>query len=281
MTRIPVPIKHDSVRDKIVEPMPPPAVSLLSGRKLTEPDSKFIADLATAIRAGVRPLTAAQWLGVSRKLWKRWRQRTGGVYDELRDAQRAALAHLETKLQADLAKRSPGQALKGLRRIRDDEPESESRAYHQSGVYTLKKALPHLLERVNDSAIPDADLSPVENAARQWRESVISDLGGRDAMTTTKLALLNASVGTWIVLSSIDAYLFQMASADGLVSRKHRRVFPIVEQRMRVADTLARQLAALGLERVPQRVQTLDAYIASKYGGPTGDPTPADTAKEP
>jgi len=40
---------------------------------------------------------------------------------------------------------------------------------------------------------------------------------------------------------------------------------------MRVADTLARQLAALGLERVPQRVQTLDAYIASKYAGPNGD----------
>jgi len=168
-------------------------------------------------------LVGAQWLGVSRKTWKLWRQHTGGPYDELRDAVRIATAHLEVKLMSELAKKSLGAALKGLRRVRDDDPEPESRPYHQHGLHTIKRAPPFLVERVNDATIPDVDLSPVEHAARQWRENVISDLGGRDAMTTTKLALLNASVGTWIVLSSVDAYLFQMAAADGLVSRKHRR----------------------------------------------------------
>src|SRR4029450_13773903 len=102
----------------------------------------FIRDIATAIRAGARPLTAAQWLGVSRKQWRMWKQRTGEPYDSLRAQVRAALAHLETKLQADLAKRSPGAALRGLRRIRDEEPDEAPREYHQSGMHGLRKQLP-------------------------------------------------------------------------------------------------------------------------------------------
>jgi hypothetical protein len=74
---------------------------------------------------------------------------------------------------------------------------------------------------------------------------VIADPGGVKAITTTKMALLNASVGSMIILSSIDAYLFELAGADGLASCKHRRLFPVVEQRMRIADGLARQLQTL------------------------------------
>lgn len=44
--------------------------------------------------------------------------------------------------------------------------------------------------------------------------------------------------------------MFELAGSDVLASRKHRRLFPVVEQRMRIADSLARQLQALGLERV-------------------------------
>jgi hypothetical protein len=274
--RDPVPVEHEQQHESAspVE-MPAPAVSLLPGRKITEPDKQFVTDIAKCVRSGVRPLVAAQWLGVGRKQWKLWRQRTGGLYDELRDAVRSATAHLEVKLMADLAKKSPGAALKGLRRIADDEPEPESRPYHQHGLHTVKRALPFLLERVNDTAIPDADLSPVEHAARQWRESVISDLGGRDAITTIKLALLDACVGSWIVLSSVDAYLFEMAAADGLVSRKYRKLHAVVEQRARLADSLTKQLLALGLERAAPKLASLDEYVRERYGDGNADAPPA------
>jgi hypothetical protein len=275
-----VPVARDAPVEQ-PEQTPAPAVSLLHGRKLTEPDAQFIKDIATVIRSGGRPLVGAQWLGISRKTWKLWRQRTGGLYDELRDAVRSATAHLEVKLMADLAKKSPGAALKGLRRIADDEPESDSRPYHQHGLHTLKRALPFLLERVTDPAIPDGHLSPVENAARQWRESVLRDLGGRDNVSSTKLALLATTTGSWIILNSIDRYVFELASSDGLASRKHRRAWPVVEQRMRIADTLRAQLLALGLDRMSQPPMDLNTYIAHRYGSADEPNHTHEPEKEP
>jgi len=275
------PVERDpAVRDSTVE-MLAPAVSLLPGRKITEPDKQFVADIAKCVRSGLRPLVAAQWLGVGRRQWKLWRSRRGGIYDELRAAVNDATAHLQVKLMSTLAQKNPAAALKGLRRVRDDDPEPESRPYHQHGLHTIKRALPFLVERVNDAAIPDADLSPVEHAAQQWRENVISDLGGRDAITTTKLALLHACVGSWIVLSSVDAYLFEMAAADGLVSRKYRKLHAVVEQRARLADSLMKQLLALGLERAAPKTVSLDEYVRERYSGgldaarAADDPLPA------
>ena len=80
-----------------------------------EPDAKFIADLTMAIRAGARPSVAARWLGVRKNTWKNWRLRQGEPYDTLRASVRHAVAHLEVNLMANLAKKSPGVALKELR----------------------------------------------------------------------------------------------------------------------------------------------------------------------
>lgn len=125
---------------------PAPAISLLPGRKLTEPDDQFIHDIATAVRAGARPLTAAQWLGVSRKQWRTWKQRTGEPYDTLRAQVRAALAHLETKLQADLAKRSPGAALRVS-------VVSETKSPTSPRAATTKSASPRSRKRCRRSSI--------------------------------------------------------------------------------------------------------------------------------
>jgi hypothetical protein len=93
---------------------------------------------------------------------------------------------------------------------------------------------------------------------------VLDDLGGPDTVSATKQALLDAAVGTWIVLHSLDRYLFDLATQDGLVNRRNRRAFAIVADRKRVADGLARQLQALGLERHEPRAPDLQAYLASR-----------------
>jgi len=189
--------------------------------------------------------------------------------------------HSEIKLQGEIARRSPGAALKGLRRVRDDAPEPDSRSYHQSGLHTLKQNLPHVLDRIRDDTLPADDLSPLEAAARQWRENVISDLGGRDALTTTKHALVNATLGSWLLLSTIDGYLFELAGKTGVVNRRTRSVFAVVEQRARIADAFARQLQMIGLDRVTAPAQTLDQYVASKYGPKNGaDAKPDVSTKE-
>jgi hypothetical protein len=154
-------------------------------------------------------------------------------------------------------------------------PPRERRPYQQHGRHLVTKALPYLIERVKDPAIGDDALSPVERAARDWRQEVVADLGGPSAVPAAKLALVDAVVGTKILLDSIDRYVFELAAQDGLVSRRTRSAFRVVADRMRVADSLARQLAALGMERHTPAVPSLTDYLASKGGrdGPAADAT--------
>ena len=150
------------------------------------------------------------------------------------------------------------------------------RPYLHSGTHTLRRALPDLLERVADNNLPSAELSPLECAAREWRQEVLADLGGAEQVAAARMALLNAAVGTWIVLASLDRYLFELANAGGLVNRRSRHAFAIVSDRMRVADSLAKQLQTVGLDRVPAKVPTLESYVAAKYGN--GAPTEKENA---
>ncbi len=154
------------------------------------------------------------------------------------------------------------------------------RPYHRSGHDTLARALPHLMERVLDLSLSDETLSPVERAARDWRREVLDDLGGLAAVPATRLALLDAAVGTKIVLDSLDRYVFELAVNGGLVNRRNRRAFAIVADRMRVADSLARQLAALGMERHTPLVPSLTEYLAQKKGGRDGSVADATLPKD-
>ncbi len=141
-----------------------------------------------------------------------------------------------------------------------------TRSYQTHGLHAVSRALPSLLARVTDPSVPDDALTPVEHAARAWRSDVMADLGGLEQVSAQRVALLDAATGSKIVLDSVDRYLFALAAQDGLVNRRSRRAFVVVEQRMRVADGLARQLQALGLDRVPQRVTDLASYVRDKYG---------------
>jgi len=140
------------------------------------------------------------------------------------------------------------------------------RPYHRAGLHVVSRALPYLLERVADPAIPDEALSPVERAARAWRLEVLEDLGGSEAVPAARVALLDAATGTKILLDSLDRYVFELAEGGGLVSRRTRKAFAVVSDRMRVADSLTRQLQALGLERKAPRTPSLAEYIRERYG---------------
>ncbi len=129
------------------------------------------------------------------------------------------------------------------------------RPYQRSGLHVVNKALPFLLERVANAAVPDELLSPVELAARAWRQEILVDLGGSEAVPAAKRALLDAATGTKIILDSLDRYLFELAEIGGLVNRRSRKAFAVVQDRMRVADSLTRQLQALGMDR---QVKTVD-----------------------
>lgn len=155
-----------------------------------------------------------------------------------------------------------------------ERPRNGARPYHRSGHYAASRALPEMMARITDATVPDDALSPVEQAARDTIRNVVADLGGIENVSTAKHALLNAAVGSLILLSSLDRYVFELAARDGLVNRRSRRAFPIIEQRMRVADSLARQIQIIGLDPVKLPTQTLDGYIASAYGSQDGQREP-------
>jgi hypothetical protein len=142
----------------------------------------------------------------------------------------------------------------------------------------MTKALPRLLERIVDRSLADDALSPVERAAREWRQEVLADLGGPEAVSATKRALVDAVTSTKILLDSLDRYVFELAAQDGLVSRRDRRAFAVVADRMRTADSLARQLAALGLDRAERPPQDLASYLAQRAAAV---PDPPERGPEP
>jgi hypothetical protein len=152
------------------------------------------------------------------------------------------------------------------------------RPYHRSGRTLVEKALPYLRERVADPSIPDDALSPVEREARRWRLAVLQDLGGEAALAATKLALLEIVTGSLVLLASVDKYIFELAATDELVSRKHRRVFAVVTDRMTMADRLTRQLQALGLERAARPPVDLKTYLALTAKGASSATSRASSA---
>ena len=262
MTREPIPV-NDETNVETLDAIPP-SVST----SMRTPTPEFIERVCIAIKGGASPYVASEWAGVSRATSKRWMR----THDDLRAAVQQALAHVKVRLQSEIAKRSPEKALRHLH-VREEQAEAGRLYTNGSGHTLVSKALPHLVERVTDASIPVADLSPIEQGARAWLDDVIADLGGTQNISATKMAVLRASVGSLILMSSIDHAIFQMASADGLVSRRYRKAFPIVEQRMRVADSLVRQPQSVGLDRTKNTPNDLTQYITEKYGTPASEPT--------
>jgi hypothetical protein len=114
--------------------------------------------------------------------------------------------------------------------------------------------------------------SAVAVAVRAWKADIRADLGGD--LTRAQETILEAAAQTWVILSSLDDYIARQPS---LVTRK-RQVVPVVLQRMQIADSLARHLERLGLERRAQEATDLSTYLAQHMpaheGGGRG-PTPS------
>ena len=109
----------------------------------------------------------------------------------------------------------------------------------------------------------------VARAAQAFRESLLFDLGGEKALSTQELTIVDLAVNDVILLGLIDGFVYGNADLENplqnVLSKKHRRLYPIVEQRQGIATALTAKLAKLGIER---RVQPVDlgGYVAEKYG---------------
>jgi hypothetical protein len=111
------------------------------------------------------------------------------------------------------------------------------------GYRVMRRALGQLTTRRLDGR------SAVAVAVRGWKADIRRDLG--DDLTRAQETILEGAAQAWVILSSLDDWISRQPS---LVTRK-RQLLPVVRDRMQVADSLARMLERLGLQR---RARTLD-----------------------
>ena len=68
-----------------------------------------------------------------------------------------------------------------------------------------------------------------------------------------------------MLLDHVDSWLFEQRS---LINARSKTLLPVLIQRQALADHLTRLLDKLGLERAPQKLPALDAYVTERYGKP-------------
>jgi hypothetical protein len=91
-----------------------------------------------------------------------------------------------------------------------------------------------------------------------WRADLVADLGGEAALSTQQRALVDVIVRQKLLLESVDSWLLVQPA---LVNSRKRTLLPVVRERQGLADSLARYLAQLGLERRAKPVPNLHDYL--------------------
>jgi len=139
-----------------------------------------------------------------------------------------------------------------------ESPQNRRRPYQKSGVYTLKRAVQTLGSR----AMPPSRTA-LGRVLREWRESLVADLGGPDGVTTQQLALVDMAVRSKLLVDSVDAYVLAMESP---VNKRRRCLYPVVKERQALVSQLQSLLRDLGLERRAKAPLDLSTYLATKGG---------------
>lgn len=122
----------------------------------------------------------------------------------------------------------------------------------QHGISLMKRALKAGGARTLDRR------TRVSKALDQWRDQLVSDLGGSEQISTQQRAIINVAVKTKLLLDSVDAWLLQQPS---LINLRKRSVHPVVLQRQQLADSLIRAMVQLGLERKAKVLPSLTEYL--------------------
>jgi hypothetical protein len=129
-----------------------------------------------------------------------------------------------------------------------------------------------------------AGLSAVDRrtvAARwllDWRRDLVTDLGGEAAVTTQQMALVDIATRTKLYIDHLDAFLMEQHS---LVNGKRKAVLPALRERQSLADSLARILGQLGLERRQAPAKTLEQYLAERAEARTPERNGPQAAQAP
>ena len=153
-----------------------------------------------------------------------------------------------------------------------ERPRNARGRYQRHGLHTLKRAVQTLGSR----ALPPKSTA-LGRALHEWRESLLADLGGLEAVSTQQAALVDLAVRTRLLVDSVDAYVLSMPSP---VNRQRRCLHPVVRERSALVGQLQSLLRDLGLERRARDTGDLAAQLAALHR-PGGPPPGGDRAEPP
>ncbi len=139
-----------------------------------------------------------------------------------------------------------------------DKTGTKPRSYHQHGLWTLRAAL----EEFGSDKWLD-HIGPTGVALRAWKESLVEDLGGWDNLSTQQLALVDLVARQMLLIESVDRFVI---ANQAIVNERNRKLFRVMLDRQRMADSWAKYLQMLGLEKRAPEGQDLSAYVREKYG---------------
>jgi len=105
--------------------------------------------------------------------------------------------------------------------------------------------------------------------AMAFKSELVSALGGEVDLSPQRRKLVDMAARTALLLDHVDAWIVEQRT---LVNQRNRTLLPIVTQRTHLADHLARLLDRLGLDRVPQKIVSLEDYVAARYTGEDREP---------
>src|SRR6266704_2451218 len=129
------------------------------------------------------------------------------------------------------------------------------RAYLHHGHEALKAAL----DRVAEGEDWTLKLGTVGAALRTLRAELLESIGGAESASPQQQMLVSLIVRTHLLIESADRFILAMPSP---VNRQKRTLFPVIEQRQRLVDSMARLLGQLGLDRKRRPAPSLSVILA-------------------
>ena len=131
------------------------------------------------------------------------------------------------------------------------QPRRRRRQYRRHGFYALRTTLRALGPRVLDKR------TTLGKQLATWEADLVRDLGGD--ISTQQAAIVDLAVRTKLLLDSVDAWLLVQPS---LVNARRKALLPVVRERQQLADSLARMLERLGLERKTKEMDVASILAA-------------------
>jgi hypothetical protein len=130
-----------------------------------------------------------------------------------------------------------------------------TRLRKRNGLAALKrKILMHGLKLVDKRTLAAQSLVA-------WKQQIVIDLGGDQAISSQQETLIELACRTKLILEHIDSYIL---GQESIIDLEKKCVYPVIQQRGTLANSLVYLLAQLGLERKPRRARSLQSYLEEK-----------------